>query len=939
MATTGAILAFLTVMPGLAWALGLGQIQSDTHIGQPLKARIPILVDNANDLQGLKVDLAEPSAYQQAGLRESDYLYTLDFQVKHGSQGPYVLVTSSQPVKLPFINLLVRARWTSGQVTRQYTLLLNPPVFASKGQHGGGAQTQPAVSEPSTTQRSQHTSARQNTARTNRPEAASAQPETSPVRNRALQAHSYGPVQHGDTLWGIANRLHAGTGLSVNQMMVAIYRANPQAFSGNINRLKSGIELHVPSQADVSNISRHAATSEVADQNRSWQSAKAPAGNETIGNEEVAEQPSNGSVSGQKQPAPQGHGDSTEKRNAVGEHENTDKNTGETADAGEVVLTAPTVAESSAGASADEKTAANVMAGSTATATAAGAAVAAGGAQEGKSSNEQGKPDSSDPVAAASSGGPLKSHNAELAALAGQGDETANKSGQEKTATKTPIDHEAAGSQPANTLNTSAGTSTVMDWLTSPKGWIVIVLIVILLILIAYFLIRRRHEQAHVTAAERANAESREHDEARHPDEATAAFVAGGAHEDYPDDEDADTLTAQTDEEPVVETAEAQASDEADTDDEGDQALADALVEADFYAGSGDHAGAAASLAVALVHAPERNDLRLRRLEELHAAGERDAFLAEAEVLHGQVPEDSADWQAVAVMGRQLLPAEALFREEGEAAPSATEAREDEEASLDVDRELDRLTNTESSRGFQDEFEHTLGELSTMIETYMPEDGAVPDELQSSFKENAPETPSFTLENETQSALEEDDEPLEFEPQAMLSEQTPEAEGPAIETEDEPVDAEVLDLEETAQTPVSEETSIDLELARSYLDMGDTQTARGVLEDVLTDGDPASRDQALQLLDNLDSVGEASTAQGFADEPDDAKATMPYVATEADGEADAEHTPQESGTMLDLARAYIEMDDRESARDVLEEVLDKGDAGETEQARELLDTL
>lgn len=933
-ATAGAILAFLTIMPGLAWALGLGQIQSDTHIGQPLKARIPILVDNANDLQGLKVGLAEPSAYQQAGLRQSDYLFTLDFQVKHGARGAYVLVTSSQPVKLPFLNLLIRARWASGQVTRRYTLLLNPPVFASKGQQGG-TQTQPVVSEPSASQRSQSASSRpQSAARTNRPQGSPTHPQTPTVRTRTLQAHTYGPVRHGDTLWGIANRMHSGTGLSVNQMMIAIYRANPQAFSGNINRLKSGVELRVPSQKDIAGISRRAATSEVVSQNRSWQSAKT-----SFGSEEVATQPSNGSVSGQRQSAPQGNEATTAQQNAGGE------NTSETIGGGEVVLTAPTVAESPAGATAGERTAANAMAGSVATAAAAG--MAAGGAQ-GRLSNEQGKPSPNAPVAVASSGGPLKSSNAELAALASQatsqGGQAANASGNENSSATTPDEHKSGATNPANTVNTAnttganASNGPVMDWLTSPKGWIVIILIIILLVLIAYFLIRRRQGQTDVTAAERANAEAHETDEAGYSEEEAAALETGIAHEEYPTEEGANEWTAQAGDATPDEAAAVEAHSEAGTSDQVDEAaLADALVEADFYAGSGDHAGAAASLAVALEHAPERNDLRLRRLEELHASGERDAFLTEAEGLHGQVPEDSADWQAVAVMGRQLLPDEALFREEGEpVVPDAAETTDDEEAPLDVDRELDRLTQTESSHGLQDDFERTLGELSTMIETYMPEDDAAPDELQSSPSGEAAEIPPSMLEKETRPPADEDDDVLEFEPQ-ILPEQASGAAG--HDTENELVhDKDVSGDGEAAHAPPSDDASIDLELAHSYIDMGDAESARGVLEDVLANGDPAASDQARQLLDNLET-GDASTPLAFTDEQHETTTIDSDVPMEADDEAADGQTTAESGTMLDLARAYVEMGDRESARDVLEEILDKGDAAETEQARELLDTL
>lgn len=962
-AIIGAILAFLTAMPGLARAVGLGQIKSDTHIGQPLKARIPIVTDNAQDLQGLKVGLANLDAYKQAGLQLSDYLFTLEFKVKQGAHGPYVLVTSTKPVKLPFLNLLVRARWTSGQVTRQYTLLLNPPVFANnKKKAGQRASTPAAVSEPT----SSRTPPRSEQVKTTRTGTSTATRATGGAG--AVRAHRYGPVEHGDTLWGIANHLRGNSALSVNQMMIAIYRANPQAFSGNINRLKTGTVLNVPAKADIARISRHSATSEVEDQHQSWQAAKASSGKTT----RVAEENATGSISGQIQSTRQG-GESVSGRQQTVENtasrESNEKGAQASSGTGEVVLTAPKVAESPAAGAGGERTANKTPEAPGTVAAGAGAAVAG---HQSENAGEIGETGSNGSVAASSSGGPLKVQGSELAALASNsasgGAAASPPSGKEQNQASsnaqppsngTPAVNTGGASNTPETANTGNATSgsalggTVWGWLTSVKGWIVIALIVLLIVLIVFLVLRRRREHEHLSAADRV------HDE---PLVTAAALLQPG------EDEHAATADAVAGEETAMDASEEGAeasqtvaselqvreetpeSEQGESDEatrrpaepaaeeagEDETALADALVEADFYAGSGDHGGAAGSLATALEHAPERNDLRLRRMEELFAAGEREAFRSEASALHARVSENSDDWQTVAVMGRQLLPDETLFHEGGSqgAGADATEDAADNDITLDVDHELDRLTRTEEdSHGLQDDFEQTLGELSTMIETYMPEDGKIPDELQKPSDEKTPEAPPTALQEEVKPRPEEDDDVLEFEPQTLPGEQ---ADDPARESDSEPAGGD-----ETLEAPAGK-SSMNLELARSYVDMGERESAREVLEEVLTsaDSDASLRDQARQLLEGLNPEREAPlylSDDDTADEhaaPPASEPRAPDTGSDEDGQAG-----EQSGTMLDLARAYIEMGDRESARDVLEEVLDGQDEAQIKAARELLETV
>ncbi|MDN5863918.1 MAG: hypothetical protein L0I62_01685 [Gammaproteobacteria bacterium] len=982
MAGAGVILMLAITLPGSAWALGLGQIQSDTHIGQTLEARIPILVNNQNNLQGLRVGLASPDAYKRAGLELSDYLYTLEFAIKQSASGPYVLVTSPQSVKMPFLNILVRARWTSGEVTRQYTLLLNPPVFASaQNQAAKTAPVQPVESGSETAQQILRPT-----------QQASGQPDTEAgAAGTAARTpvESYGPVRRGDTLWGIASRLHGSAGVGVNQMIIAIYRANPQAFSGNINRLKAGAVLKVPTREQITQVPSRVATSQIRSQNQSWRAFKA-------GRDETARLASNtqgeGSFSGRiessraaAQPAA-GNQETAASTTESGTGSGTGSGAGtNSAAGGEVVLTAPRVTENVSGAPGGEPSgseAASQEAANAGQTAAAGAGLASAGSMTGDQTltDQAGEAAGNATGKAASSGGPLKVHNAELAALtSGQsaaqnlqsgtepqqatGVQTAavaavaagQQSGESKAAEQNAAQQPTAGGMPAVDTASSTGAGNpgaargeepgiVLQWLTSPKGWIVIALIVILLVLVLVLLLRRRSAGNQWSAQEsdasgrepddEAERESDEHEwepvsEERLDDDEVRAGAIVGADQD--DERDEDDLMGD-----YPETEQSR--------EEADAEVADALVEADFHAGSGDHAGAARSLERALSYAPERDDLRLRRMEELYASADGEGFLEEAGVLHARISETSADWQAVVVMGRQLLPREALFMNEEERArarPEDAAETEGEASGLDFEQELDQLTRTEPSPGLQDDFEETLGELSTMIETYMPEDGSIPAELQATQGEKLAGQRRPELEGTISPG--EDDEMLELEPREALDS---DAEANRDADPEDPQGAsgpgDQADFQERHH---QSNVLMHLELARSYLDMGDRYAAREMLKDVLDSGDDAQREEARKLLDELDAEREDTDSTDGSIEPagdeiepagdeDDLELTL-----EDEGSDESIHGDGEFDNSLDLARAYIEMGDQESARNVLEEILDSNSETQRQAARELLATM
>lgn len=1011
MAGAGAILVSAVMISGSAWALGLGEIQTNTHIGQTLKARIPIVAYDKSNLQGLNVSLASADAYKRAGLNLSHYLFTLNFQVKQSASGPYVLVTSPEPVKLPFLNILVRARWTSGSVTRQYTILLNPPVFVQSQNRVAAPPVQPAQTPPRQASRIVRQPEQEPRPEASQP--AAPQPVQRPEAGNAARmlVRNYGPVRHGETLWGIASSLHGAAGVSINQMMVAIYRANPQAFSGNINRLKAGAVLNVPTRRKIANISRRAATSTVQRQHESWVAYKASrqqarfvvsAGPErdsranapSAGGEGVEPAPARVAAN---TPGSAGKIENGGVGEAPGSPPGRSENTA--AGAGEVVLTAPRVTPPGNSAALGERPASPDGVGTAASSphtAAAGAVVAGAGAGlAGQAPDGEGGGTAPNALAHSSSvGGPLKVNNPQLAALAGGEGASAPAAEppgtpQEEGPADGPAKQAVADSPPtvdsgdraAGSGNLSAGGvgGIIHEWLSSPKGWIVIALIVILLLLLVFVLWRKRRSRTQWSASERAagggasRADALDEETNRSP--ATGAALAGGvagaggaAVAGAADGADARRNGVAPDgagDDPVA------AQDDGSVE-QADAELADALVEADFYASNGDHAGAAQSLGLAVQHAPERNDLRLRRLEALFAADDGEGFLSEAHNLHGRVDgESSADWQAAVVMGRQLLPDEALFRSDTPAEAGAADPAGGEGAGeLDIEEELDRLTRTEPTPGLQDEFERTLGELSTMIETYMPEDDAIPTELQSSpgekFKEEeSEETAEATASGDSDPG--DDDYVLEFEPQeipeAASDEEEPGAgaredlsltdEGSLAGAEDRPGAAPPEEAASVSGDPPDEPFAdqlhrtgqrLNLELARSYLEMGNREAARGLLEDIVKGGDEGQRGEAGKLLSELDAGGERETgaASLHAESPAGEGATQ----LAADGAAQDESASGEApsadddyANALDLARAYIEMGDQESARDMLEEVLDRADDTRRAEARELLDTM
>ena len=254
-------------------ALGLGEIHLRSALNQPFDAEIELVSAAAEDLAALRASLASSETFTRYGLDRPAYLSDFTFRVERGADGRDVLrVTSPRPVSEPFVTLLVEANWPRGRLLREYTVLLDPPIFAPGPAASETPVATPRAVAPAPAPRRTEAAAPSAAPVPREPRAAA--PVAAPP---SIEPGSAYRVQRNDTLWRIASAANPGTRSDINRAMVAIYRSNPAAFDGNINILKAGSLLNIPTAAEMSSISASAAADEVSRQYRMWREGAAAA--------------------------------------------------------------------------------------------------------------------------------------------------------------------------------------------------------------------------------------------------------------------------------------------------------------------------------------------------------------------------------------------------------------------------------------------------------------------------------------------------------------------------------------------------------------------------------------------------------------------------------------------------------------------------------------
>ena len=262
-----AAVSALLLAPQAVFGLGLGDIRVNSALNEPLAAEIELVAPTAEELSTLGAQLASRELFQRYGLDRPSFLDSMQFSVGRGRDGRNVLlVSSTSPASEPFVTFLVELNWPRGRLLREYTVLLDPPVFAPKEAAPAAPVAAPTVQRPAAVPAPTRAPAAPPA-----PAPARTAPAPAPV---AAGAPSSYRVERGDTLYGIATRLSGGDRAVANRTMIAMFRANPDAFGGNINVLLAGAILRVPGQDAVAAVGGQEAAAEISRQTTAWRSGQ-----------------------------------------------------------------------------------------------------------------------------------------------------------------------------------------------------------------------------------------------------------------------------------------------------------------------------------------------------------------------------------------------------------------------------------------------------------------------------------------------------------------------------------------------------------------------------------------------------------------------------------------------------------------------------------------
>ena len=268
-ALTAVAVAMACLWSAPGWALGLGRLNVQSALGETLKAEIEVTSITPEEASSLRLRVAGSEAYRAAGVEYNAVLAATQVQVQRRADGRTVLrLTSERAVLEPFVDVILEASWASGRLVREYTMLFDPP--GSRAAQAAAAATAPVLSPapapaPASTRALPAPApapvaaapAARPPANSGMPPPAASAPAPAPAPV-AASSPSAGPdqvqVRNGDTLSRIAGRTQRA-GVSLDQMLVSLFQANPQAFAGdNMNRLRSGSVLSVPAAEAVAKV-------------------------------------------------------------------------------------------------------------------------------------------------------------------------------------------------------------------------------------------------------------------------------------------------------------------------------------------------------------------------------------------------------------------------------------------------------------------------------------------------------------------------------------------------------------------------------------------------------------------------------------------------------------------------------------------------------------
>ncbi len=884
--------------PTALYALGLGDIRLRSALNQPFDADIQLVDATAEDLAALRAAVASNETFVRYGLDRPAFLSEFSFAVDRNSAGQDVLrVTSSRPVTEPFVTFLVDATWPRGRLLREYTVLLDPPVYAPAPATAAAPVTAPQATTPAP---------RPAPAETYSPPAEEPAAPTRPAAAApSLEPGSTYHVQPNDTLSQIASGAYPGTRSDVNRAMLAIYQANPQAFDGNINILRAGSQLSIPEASTIGQISASEAAAEVARQYAQWRDASGLAAEDAAARLRLVTPEQGSAAASTAAPSATAGAGSPELQARVQQLE------AELAEARRLLEVRNAELATLQGQAAQPP----------ATAPAAEPSVP--------------------PTVDATTGEPaaVPSETAPVAETPIAEPEPAP-----VVEEPTPEPTEQAAPPAATEPEPSLLDRIMQYW------WAFAALVLVLLALL--FFRRRRLDQA-------AAADS--FDEVLTPRETGDRGDLRERPLKLPPSRDADILVEETRPvealAPRPRPAPAAASpaaleparkpvsldDTISTDSAVSTEAGDPLAEADFHMAYGLYDQAADLVQLAIKREPQRRDLKLKLLEIFFVWGNPDRFLEVAREMRPERANMSAsEWDKVLIMGKQIAADDPMFAQaEGAAATSVDMELAETQALTELDFLADAPEGTETDIELTGSAE--VGTGSTGIDFILDEPlrgadlASLAPTVESPLPDSSSTTAEVALENLGLEVGElgglEDAEDLFAPPARAQVEDTVERPRPSAQVED---TVESLSVRQRAQKADDDDTLRPLAVKRGTApaaDEEDTLNQTGMTR-TSTLRIPKPGDGGTGIMPVLDPTGELPTIESTRIQQGiGAKGGIDFAL------GDEPATMSEVGTKLDLARAYIDMGDPEGARSILEEVLQEGSNTQKQEAQRLMSSL
>jgi pilus assembly protein FimV len=789
--------------PSLSWALGLGEIHLSSALNEPLNAEIDLIAATPDELTALRATLAGRDSFTRYGIDRPPFLSSLTFKVGKGRDGRDVLqVRSTDAIPEPFVTFLVEVNWARGRLMREYTVLLDPPVYTP-----GEA---PAAGAPVAAPTSATPPARPASLSPERAESASAPPTAGAS---APAAGGNYRVSKGDTLTKIARSLRAAGAPAIDQTMIALFRANPQAFDGNINVLRRGSILRVPGADEIAALNESEANSEVRRQMTAWRGAGGAAAS---GHLRLVTPAATGGESGTGA-AGAATGETLALKDRVKDLESELAQSRRLIDVRNAEL-----------AQLQRKLGVPVTAAAPAAAAAAVSSVPAATP----------KPTAVAPTAAAPAPSPATAGTPPAAATPAPAPSAAN-----PTAAPAPTPATAAAQAPTPTPAAApaaaSDSGSWLDWITA--NWWVPAAIIAALIAGLGFAAWKRRQQMQI--GDFANLAASTEVAGKRDSTARLAALRKGDDSFVVEESGPHKMPEFG---AVVEglndSREGKASDDTLSSESAvnlDQG--DPLAEADFHMAYGLYDQAADLVRIALDREPDRRDLTLKLLEIYFVWGNKDAFLQTAKGLEATRDRAPAgEWDKILIMGKQICPGEPMF------AASAGSGRG---AGAMVDLNLEGGEN----RVDIDLFGDPEGERSSLDHGLAKESDDTASTGQSPARKGASGL-DFTLDSPERGA---DDSPTR--------EMPPPRDEPTVESE--------INFGEspTSESPIVNPSDVRGRISSKLGSVGTDQTAEVSIDDLGLDldgldDDPASRSVSIPNLEETDHPSDAPTMVAGLDE-------------------------------------------------------------------------